>query len=999
MNARRKQGSQIEHCITHGNLDASEYVIVQRRNRPAATVALVLLLTATTSIANDFHVSPDGNDTSQGTKDRPFATLQRARDAVRQNAGRETQTVWLHDGIHYLPHPLKFTAADSGSSRHQIIYRGLSDGAIISGGQRLTLNWSEANAGMFKATTPSGLHIDQLFVDGKRQHMARYPNFDPEVRHFNGYAADAFSNERAARWQDPAGGFIHAMHRAHWGGYHYRITGKNADGSVAYEGGWQNNRQMGMHAQHRFVENIFEELDAPGEWFHDATSGTLYYKPAEGVDLKKATIEVVRLRQLIEFEGTQEHPVENITLHNIEFRHAARTFMDNREPLLRSDWTIHRGGAVFFNGAESCRLENCVLNQVGGNAVFVNNYNRNIEVVGCHIHDAGGNGVAFVGNPKACRSPLFNYGERQSLGDIDTTPGPQSDDYPSKCLVEDCLIYRTGRVEKQTAGVQISMSSHVTVRHCSIYEVPRAGINISEGTFGGHLIEFCDVFDTVLETGDHGSFNSWGRDRFWGLKDAPAEQLPELAKLDMVGVNIIRNSRWRCDHGWDIDLDDGSSNYRVYNNLMLSGGLKFREGFHRVAENNIMAANSFHPHVWYKNSGDIVRRNIVFSKYRPIRVPVPWGKEVDNNLLHEPGSESTAPATVLAGQSARDENSIIGDADFVDPKAGDFTVREGSPALALGFKNFPMDRFGVQRAELKKLARTPDVLVKKANSSHGGRAPVASRPMHHFWNGASIRDLKGEEFSSFGVSKESAGIHLSKVPPESAAATFGFKRNDLIQKVNGKSVKTIADLQTQQNKLAGKSMQVSIVREQKGQQLPVPRYSFFVATTSDEDSFEKLSVSRSQVIELRKVTPLSRTTNQPLKVLGDDRLAKNYGPVFGNGQFGRAYKVDLGDSVEIESVATVTFNQNGNRGSQRFVLFGSNADKDPGWNLSSEKAFTPLGEVDTTGADRKSFQATVIRSNVESLGRYRWLIWRIEPVTAQGENSAFQEFVVSKKRR
>ena len=105
--------------------------------------------------------------------------------------------------------------------------------------------------------------------------------------------------------------------------------------------------------------------------------------------------------------------------------------MDTKEPLLRSDWTIYRGGGLVFNRAEDC-------------------------------------------------------------------------------TVEDCLIRHVGLVEKQAAGVQISMSQGITIRHCSIYDTSRAGINVSEGTFGGHLIEFCDVFDTVQETGDHGSFNSWG---------------------------------------------------------------------------------------------------------------------------------------------------------------------------------------------------------------------------------------------------------------------------------------------------------------------------------------------------------------------------------------------------------------------------------------------------------------------------------------------------------
>ena len=53
----------------------------------------------------------------------------------------------------------------------------------------------------------------------------------------------------------------------------------------------------------------------------------------------------------------------------------------------------------------------------------------------------------------------------------------------------------------------------------------------------------------------------------------------DVVLLDIRQPNIIRNNRWRCVHGWDVDLDDGSSNYIIYNNLMLSSGLKLREGF------------------------------------------------------------------------------------------------------------------------------------------------------------------------------------------------------------------------------------------------------------------------------------------------------------------------------------------------------------------------------------------------------------------------------------
>ena len=174
--------------------------------------------------------------------------------------------------------------------------------------------------------------------------MARYPNYDPalKAKPYQGFSADAFSITRAANWADPTGAYIHALHSKKWGGYHYQITGKDAKGEVTYEGGWQNNRQMGMHKDFRMVENVFEELDVVGEWFHNSKTSTLYFKPAADVDLAKATVEVVRLRHLIELQGSMEQPIRHVSFEGFTFRHSARTFMDTKEPMVRSDWAIYR---------------------------------------------------------------------------------------------------------------------------------------------------------------------------------------------------------------------------------------------------------------------------------------------------------------------------------------------------------------------------------------------------------------------------------------------------------------------------------------------------------------------------------------------------------------------------------------------------------------------------------------------------------------------------------
>ncbi len=765
--------------------------------------------------AQPYFVSPSGNDASPGTLDKPFATLQHAQQAARH----KRDDVFLRGGTYYLPETLVFTAEDSGTKDSPVVFQNYRDETpVISGGIRLeNLNWQPFTNGIFEAQVPADLQTEEIFVNGDRQILARYPNFDPTAQYFDGFAADAISSARATRWADPRGGYYHAMHPALWGDFTWRITGKDTNNQVKLEGGWQNSRGAAAHRQIRFVENIFEELDAPGEWFLNSTTHTLYFYPPAGLDLKSAVVEATRLRTLVEFHGDESHPVKWITLRGLTFRQAERTVMATREPLLRSDWAIYRGGAIFFNGAEDCALVDSFLDQVGGNAIFVNNYNRRVTIRGTQIAKAGASGICFVGDPQAARSPLFNYNQTHKLEEIDRVPGPKTDNYPADCLVDNCLIHLTGRVEKQTAGVEIDLAQDITIRHCSIYDMPRAGINIGDGCWGGHVVEFCDVFDTVKETGDHGSFNSWGRDRFWRPNiaevNAWVKQAPDLPKLDVVKPIVLANNRWRCDHGWDIDLDDGSSFYIITNNLCLHGGIKNREGFGRIVQNNIMVENGFHPHVWYAECGDVFLHNIVWTEYRPASMHLPpWGTEMDSNLLQNPDTTTNTPAARLQQQSGRDEHSIVADAMFVDPTHGDYRVKDSSPALALGFVNFPMDQFGVQKPELKALARTPELPLQQR--------PVPAVAVRDAgpvkWLGASVRNIRDEgEMSAFGLPGVT-GVLVLDVLENSDLAKAGLRKGDVILSINTENTTDAAALlKHSAASSTTKSLHIGVSRDQK----------------------------------------------------------------------------------------------------------------------------------------------------------------------------------------
>ncbi|MHC4534942.1 MAG: hypothetical protein ACYS6K_13415, partial [Planctomycetota bacterium] len=151
-----------------------------------------------------FFVAPDGNDENRGTLTEPFATLHQARNVVRKSkkAGVKSVTVYLREGVYYLSRPVAFTERDSGSSDAPVIYKAYpGERPVISGGFKLNLKWRTYKDGIMMANVPEQIYeIDQLFVNGKRQNMARYPNFDLMARFFGGTSADAISPARVKTW-------------------------------------------------------------------------------------------------------------------------------------------------------------------------------------------------------------------------------------------------------------------------------------------------------------------------------------------------------------------------------------------------------------------------------------------------------------------------------------------------------------------------------------------------------------------------------------------------------------------------------------------------------------------------------------------------------------------------------------------------------------------------------------------------------------------------------
>jgi hypothetical protein len=583
-----------------------------------------------------------------------------------------------------------------------------------------------------KTTIAINLKVDQLFLNGTRQVLARYPNFTESQPQLQGYASDALTKAAACANPAEGPGYIRALHDQLWGGNDFIITGKSG-GAVTYNWVGDNQRGNAMHATYRMVENIYELLDTAGEWFYRKSTGELFFWPLSGTNLSTATIVLASQDGLIRIVGSgasSANSVKYIQFKNLVFTHTYRTlFSGTFEPLSMGDWCIVRNGTVFMQNAENICVECCTFDQVGGNAIFINGYNRNHVIFNNTFESGGASCVAMCGLQSSIRCACT---WSTSVSCSDNTAGPLTQEYPAYILIDNNLMHNFGRFEKQVAGVEIAASMCDTVRHNTIYHCPRAGINFNDGYWGGHVIDYNKVYEVVLETSDHGPFNSWGRCRNWGC-GSNWNNVPTLAAslLDPMTPTIIRNNYLKNSdtNFFGIDLDDGSTNYSCHNNVVIGGGFKLQRGrFNHFVNNVVVGGGTIDVHDPMPQCGDSVRHNIIvgpeFADWCCSWATAPmnqtgqamsaglvsrgalidsncyWGYGITPRVFSWTGTDRNGTACTWAQWVAggNDVHSTIADPLFVDPANGNYQVKSGSPAFALGFKNFPMDSFGVMPA-------------------------------------------------------------------------------------------------------------------------------------------------------------------------------------------------------------------------------------------------------------------------------------------------------------
>ncbi len=626
------------------------------------------------------YVAPDGSDAASGTSiSTAVATLptalQKARD-LRLRASLPVE-IRLRAGTYFLDAPLQLDADDSGL----VItgYRG--EHPVLSGGAPIS-SWREAadHSGLWEAGIPAvrsgAWKFHELFLNGRRLQRSRLPKSG--FFHIDGFSPPGHPTELPVpagtidpSW--PRRGDVELIALQAWAQSRNQIGGLDPSGRLVSLAGDALANNSESHGRF-WIENAPGPL-APGEWFLDAATGLLRYRPKPGESLSDAHFTAPRLTRLLRLQGSTNQLIHHVMLRGL-------IFADTDWPLtLGADMDIQGAvecaGAVQAEWAQDCAIEQCAFTRLGGFAVDFGSGCQRDRIEGNDMFDLGAGGIR--------------------LGDTDMG---RANSFPTRRnIISDNHIHDIGRVNLPGVGILVFLSGQNLIAHNEIDHTDYTPISVgwswgyAPTPAGGNIVEFNHLHD-------------YGRGL---LSDMGAVYTLGVQSGTIVRDNLIHDASVFGYGGWGLYTDEGSSGIILESNIVYhcqSAGFHQHYGESNIFCNNLFAFNqeaqlartrvekhlslSFSNNIVIFNTGKLLTGN--------------WGDDLamDHNLYFDTrATNSPLPAELAAWQKrGHDLHSIIADPEFKNAARFDFRLARRSPALQIGFHPFTLRDAGPRPGKL-----------------------------------------------------------------------------------------------------------------------------------------------------------------------------------------------------------------------------------------------------------------------------------------------------------
>ncbi|MGE5530722.1 MAG: hypothetical protein ACM3VW_01225 [Bacteroidota bacterium] len=726
------------------------------------SLVLALGMLAAVSFAQaasfSLYVSPSGSDTAAGTLKAPFATLQRAQIEARKLRAQGPVTVFVRQGTYQFGKPLAFTAEDSGTIVRTVTYRAypgetpaLIGARPISGFKPWKDNILQCD---LKGTPLENVYFRQLFFNGQRQEMARYPNVDRSDPHFGKWAyvlatdpapaTNKTVSDNIARtkdhftatddvikpnWTNVQDAQV-AIHPAY--GWAWNIVGiKSVDDekniiNLASPVGYGL-----MIGDRYFVRNLLEELDAPGEWYLDKRTKMLYFWPPEPLTEKSVVLAPIT-DSIITLNKAENVTVRGFTIeacdgNAIMMRDCERTLIGGCTIRNTGAWAVnivggHRSGAtgndIYATGAGGvtinsgdrktlergdCYADNNYIHHI---AEFQRTYNTGVKLDGVGnrashnlIHDCYHQAILMGGNDNVAE---YNIIHHTNLGSEDTGGLYMSSrDFTQRGnVIRYNIFHHIGGFGKANSWAPVRDGK-------VLYEYPDFtwGIYLDAPEVG------CTIFGNVLYSVPVcGMFNHEGRDNTWEnniIVDAPAFRVSSGNYPDLDDLSYSYIKKLREQGGYETYLkhypelatytDDKATHHTAAPGKFIRNICYYtRDGGKMMRDRNKGSWGNGQL-VWTFTGSKATFDGFRFDDnivYGPADLPLKF------SLTAKPDS-----GKLLSWEDWRktgqDANSINADPLFVNPATHDYRLKPNSPALKLGFKPIPFDQIGPYKDELR----------------------------------------------------------------------------------------------------------------------------------------------------------------------------------------------------------------------------------------------------------------------------------------------------------
>jgi len=643
-------------------------------------------------------VSPDGNAAWSGQlatpnadkTDGPLPSIEAARDALRamraKGQAKQHTFVSVEAGTYYLSEPLAFGPEDSNTT----YIRNSSRIALISGGERIS-GWKKGDLNgktVWTAELPDvkagKWYPRQLFVNGQRRPRTRLPKegyfqftgspqIEKDTPWGTGQTQATFKPGDIRRWHNL--GDVEAVALHFWVDSHLPIAEVDEAANLVKFTRKSVFRLTEAHDLKKgaryYVENVFEALDTPGQWYVDRPTGILYYLPMPGETPEKTTVVAGRVPQLVRVVGDRKNgkPVKSLVFAGLNFAHADWSLPADKAGYAQAAFDVP--GALYFQDADSCIVCGCHVSQVSGYAVEFSSGCENNTVEGCELTDLGAGGVR-----------MWQGSSHTNVYNNEIGPG--------------------GLIFHSAIGVLIGASGDNTVTHNEIHHFNYTGVSV--GWSWGY-----NPSPAVRNVVEHNHIHHIGQ----GM-------LSDLGGIYTLGVSPNTRLRYNRIHdvdahtygGWGIYNDEGSTHILIENNIVYRtkhAGYHQHYGKENYIRNNIFA---FGKEAQLQRSREeehtsfIFERNIVLFDNDKL-LNGNWGNEKfvsDYNLYWRIGANEAecfltgkVPFT-FAGASfddwkkrGHDVHSVIADPGFVDPAKGDFAFKNKAWTMANNIRFQPID--------------------------------------------------------------------------------------------------------------------------------------------------------------------------------------------------------------------------------------------------------------------------------------------------------------------